>query len=194
VTEPPVGTSATVERFPEPEAVPHSAPPAPTQVHVAPLSAAGKVSVIAAFDAVDGPLLDTTIVYVSGEPGTAVVLPSVLVIDRSTRGVTESESVAELLPPFVSVNPTGALIDAVFTKVVALDVAGSSVAVNENVKLPPGRIVPVVEMLPVPLAAPQDEPAVAEHVQVAPVRLAGSVSVIGALTTVDGPEFDAMIV
>jgi hypothetical protein len=131
---------------------------------------------------------------VIGDPGIATVAPSVFVIARSTFGVTVSVSDAELLPPSVSVNPAGGLIEAVFVSVVLLDVAGSSVAVSDNVSEPPGRIVPVVAMLPVPLAAPQDEPAEAEQVHVAPVKLAGRESVIGALTTVDGPELLATIV
>ena len=115
-------------------------------------------------------------------------------IARSTIGVTVSLSDAELLAPFVSVNPAGALIDAVLVRVALLRVAASRVAVSENVSDPPGRIVPVLAMLPVPLADPHDEPAEAEQVHVAPVKLAGNESVIGALTTVDGPELLATIV
>jgi hypothetical protein len=48
--------------------------------------------------------------------------------------------------------------------------------------------------LPVPDAAVHDEPVVATQVQVAPVNVAGNVSVIGALRTDDGPALAATIV
>src|SRR5438477_98150 len=62
------------------------APPAPTAVHDAGLIAAGKVSVTVAPITALGPAFDTTTVYVLPVPATAVVLPSVLVIDRSADG------------------------------------------------------------------------------------------------------------
>ena len=84
-----------------------------TQVQVAPLSVAGRVSVMVAPVTFDGPLLVATIVYVTPVPGTSVVAPSVLVIDRSAVPESVSVSVAELLPLVGSVTPTGAAIVAV---------------------------------------------------------------------------------
>ena len=49
------------------------------------------------------------------------------------------------------------------------------------------------EMLPEPDAG-QLDPAEAVHVQVAPVRLAGNVSVMVAPVIADGPAFEATIV
>src|SRR5258706_260307 len=68
--------------LPDPEAV-HVPPPAPTQVHVTPVSDAGKVSATVAPTALLGPLVAAMIVYVSDTPGTAVTLPSVFVMLRS---------------------------------------------------------------------------------------------------------------
>src|SRR5437764_1415929 len=55
----------------------------PTQVQLAPVMVDGTVSVTVAPVTALGPAFDTTIVYVMGAPGTAVVCPSVFVIDRS---------------------------------------------------------------------------------------------------------------
>jgi hypothetical protein len=90
------GTVAVVEMaFPEPLAAPHEAPtPAATHDHVTPVIEAGTVSATTALVAVDGPALETTIVYVMGDPGTALSALSVLVIDKSTVGVTLSTSEA----------------------------------------------------------------------------------------------------
>jgi len=63
---------------------------------------AGGVSLTATLVAVEGPLLLTTIVYVSGVPGTAVVLPSVLVTATSFWGVNVSVSLPLLLAGLVS--------------------------------------------------------------------------------------------
>jgi hypothetical protein len=70
--------------FPEPLAV-QVPPPAPTQVQLAPVIVAGSVSVTVAPVTASGPAFDATIVYVTDAPGTAVVCPSVFVIDRSER-------------------------------------------------------------------------------------------------------------
>src|SRR5689334_19248003 len=83
-------------------------PPAPTHVHVQ-VNDAGNVSATVdevkpcgalalAGRALLGPALLAVIVYVTEPPGVAVVTPSVLVIERSALGVSESVSVAELLP------------------------------------------------------------------------------------------------
>jgi hypothetical protein len=68
-----------------------------------PVRLAGNVSLTVAPGASLGPGLLTTIVYVIGVPGTAVVAPSVLVICRSACGVSVSVSVAELFPGVGSV-------------------------------------------------------------------------------------------
>src|SRR5260370_17536820 len=83
-------------------------PPAPALLEVAPVMAAGGVAAPVAPVAMLGPLFDATIVYVMGEPGTAVACPSVLVIERLACGVRASTSVAALLARFVSVTPPGA--------------------------------------------------------------------------------------
>src|SRR5919108_3470341 len=84
-------------------------------------SAAGTASVTVAFSASEGPVLETVIVYVSSVPGTALVLPSVLLIDRFTRGVSVSVSVEESLPALVSVSPAPGDSVAVFTSVPRAD-------------------------------------------------------------------------
>jgi hypothetical protein len=116
----------------------------------------------------------------------------VFVIERLPDGVRVSMSVCELLPPTVSVKPLGALIEAVFDS--EPEAVGETVALNVNVAEPPGRSVTVVAIEPVPEGSAHEEPAVAEQSHVAPVSSAGSVSVIGALTTVDGPLLAATIV
>src|SRR4051794_38501335 len=63
-----------------------------------------------------GPLFVTVIVYVTFVPGTAVVEPSLLAIDRSACGVSVSVSVELLLPPVGSVTPAGGLTVAVLLK------------------------------------------------------------------------------
>src|SRR5690349_11949209 len=83
------------------------APPAPTAVNVAPASVAGKLSTTLAPTTLLGPELLTTIVYVTGVPGIAVVFPSVLVMTRSAWGVRLSPSVEVLLPGVGSVVPGG---------------------------------------------------------------------------------------
>lgn len=60
--------------------------------------------------------------------------------------------------------------------------------------MPPDASVTVSAMFPVPDAAPQDEPADAAHVHVAPVSAAGSVSVVVAPVTAEGPLFVAITV
>jgi hypothetical protein len=52
----------------------------------------------------------------------------------------------------------------------------------------------VVLMLPLPVAAPQAEPAPAAHVHVAPVIVAGKLSTTVAPVAVDGPAFKTLIV
>ena len=84
VTVPPTGMKVTVSLMsPLPDGSLPVTPAEPTLVQVTPVSAAGKGSVTTASVAALGPLLVTTIVYVTAVPGTAEVTPSVLVMDRS---------------------------------------------------------------------------------------------------------------
>ena len=87
------------------------------QVHVAPVSEAGMVSATVALTAVEGPAFDTTMVYVTLVPGTKTVVPSVLVIDRSARGVSELLSVDVLFEFTGSDVPSGGVIVAVLLSV-----------------------------------------------------------------------------
>jgi hypothetical protein len=124
-------------------------------------------------------------------PGTSVADPSVLVIERSARGVNESVSVAELLAPLVSLLPTGAAMVAVLTSEPVA--AAETEPLTVNVAVPETRRVAVALMLPLPEAG-QLEPALAAQVQVTPVKAAGKVSVTVAPVITDGPAFDATIV
>src|SRR5437764_11758455 len=89
--------------LPLPEAV-QLEPDVAEQLQVAPVRVAGTESSTLTFSASDGPPLLTVIVYVALVPGTAEVLPSSLLIDRSTSGVSVSVSVDESLPALVSVS------------------------------------------------------------------------------------------
>jgi hypothetical protein len=178
--------------LPLPDTAGQVAPPAVVHVHAAPVREAGKVSVIVEPGAADGPAFEATTVYVTVLPGTAEAIPSVLVIDRFAVGVSVSVSVAELLAPFESLLPTGAVIVAVLTsEVVAAD---AIVAVSVNVAVPETASVTAPLMLPVPDAAGQVEPLDAEHVQVAPVNVPGKMSATVAAVITDGPAFEATIV
>ena len=73
--------------LPAPEAL-QLDPGEAVQVQLAPVSGAGSASLTVAAMAKFGPALDTTIVYVTGWPGSAVVCPSVLVTDRSAVAAT----------------------------------------------------------------------------------------------------------
>src|SRR3954468_13671790 len=95
----PTGIVTVSAILPEPLAVNPLAPPVCDAVYVAPVRNAGKLSPTAAPTATLGPKLLTTIVYVSLVPGTAVVLPSVLLITRSVCGDNWSISVAVQVPP-----------------------------------------------------------------------------------------------
>jgi methyl coenzyme M reductase subunit C len=187
----PLGSRSTVVlMLPLPEAG-QVDPAEATHVHVAPDNVPGNVSVMVVASAADGPAFDATIVYVTVEPGTSVALPSVLVIDTSARRVIVVVSVAVLFAGVGSVEPPGNATDAVFDSVpVAVD---ATVALTVNVALPAASTLTEAEMLPEPEAG-QLEPAKAVQVHVAPVRLAGSVSVRVAPVIADGPAFDATMV
>lgn len=167
------------------------APDVATQDHVAPLSDAGSGSDTEVPITFEGPALPTTIVYVRVFPAIAVVDPSVLVIVRLASGSNVSVSVAVLLVETGSTVPDGTAIDAEFTmEPVAL---GETLAVTVYVAVEPTAMVTVSLMSPVPLAA-HDAPAVATHVHEAPVSVLGTLSVIDAPTTFDGPLFEATMV
>ena len=114
-----------------------------------------------------------------------------MVIDRSPVGVKVSVSVAVLLAGVGSVTEAGAAMVAVLATVpVAL---AEIVPVSVKVAVPPGARLTLALMLPLPDAG-QLDPAVAVHVQVAPVIVAGKVSVTVAAVTDDGPALEATIV
>jgi hypothetical protein len=160
-------------------------------VHVATDNVAGNVSVMVVESAAEGPAFEATIVYVTLEPGIAVALPSVLVIDTLARRVMVVVSVAVLLAAVGSLAPPGSVTVAVFDKVpVAVD---TTVAFTVKVTEPEARTFTDAEMLPDPDAG-QLDPAVAEHVHVAPVRLAGNVSATVAPVIADGPALLATMV
>ena len=87
-------------------------------------------------------------------PGTAVVWPSVLVMDRPAWGVRLSVSVAVLSAGVVS--PGGTATVAVLTRLTTWSCASGLIwATAVKVTVPPGSRVTVVLMLPVPLAGPR---------------------------------------
>ena len=176
---------------PEPDAA-HVAPAVAVQVQVAEVKEDDNVSATTTPTAAEGPTLEATIVYVIGEPGTAVVALSVLVMRRSAVGVRVSVSVAVLLAGELSATPLGTLMVAVLASVPVAEAA--TVAVRVKVAAPETGRFTDVEIEPEPLGAAQVPPAEAAHVQVAPVRVAGSVSVTVAPVTTDGPLLDATIV
>src|SRR4051794_31667463 len=87
-----------------------------TAVQLTAVMADGNRSVTCWSTAVLGPWLLTTMVYVVLPPGTADRTPSVLVMDRSARGVRLSVSVALLLPGVGSVTPAGGVTVAVLAR------------------------------------------------------------------------------
>ena len=125
-------------------------------------------------------------------PGTTAATPSVFVIDRSADGFNVSVSVAELFAGVGSVTPPGAAMDAEFTR---LPVApATTVAEIVNVAVAPTGRSTVVLMFPPPLLATHEPPPDGTHVHVAPLRVAGIVSVTAAATTADGPALLATTV
>ena len=167
--------------LPLPLAAAQLAPAEGVQVQFTLVSFVGTLSVTVAPVTALKPLLRTTIVYAIGIPATAVEDPSVLVIERSACGVSVSVSVAELLVALGSTAPSGMPTVAVFVRVPVAD--GLIVAVKLKVIVPPLFRSTLVSMLPVPAVVLQAEPVVAEQVQVALVRIAGSVSTTGTPKT-----------
>jgi hypothetical protein len=113
------------------------------------------------------------------------------VIDTSARGVNESVSVDVLLRPVGSLLPAGAVTVAVLTSEPVA--AGEMVPAAVNVVVPAIPRLMLALMLPLPDAG-QLEPAVAVHVHVTPVSVAGNASVTVAPVITEGPAFDATIV
>ncbi len=190
VTEAPTGRSTALPIGPLPAAA-QVPPPAPRHVHVIEVVPTGIVSVTVAPLTLDGPALVTTTVYVVDWPGTAVVVPSVLVMVRSVCGVTVVRSVALLLAGVGSVTPPGSVTVAVLAMMPVAE--ATTVAEIENVDDPPGARVTEAETLPLPNAG-HDDPTLAEHVHVTPERLGGTASVTVAPVTVDGPGLEATTV
>ena len=120
-----------------------------------------------------------------------MAVPSVLVIRKSVCGVTVVTSVAVLLLDVGSVTLPGMVMFAVLVIVPVAEAI--TVAEIENVADPEGANVTDAETLPLPEAG-HVEPAVAEHVQAAPLNVAGIVSLTVAPVTVDGPGLDATTV
>ena len=119
-------------------------------------------------------------------PGTAVVVPSSLVIDRPVRGVRLSVSVAVLSPGVVS--PGGTATVAVLIRLVTSRRAPGLIwATAVKMAVPPGKRVTAEAMLPVPLAGATLEPAEATAVQLTPVISAGKLSITSWATAVLGP-------
>jgi hypothetical protein len=114
VADEPAGRSTTSAMSPVPAGA-HVAPAAPVHVHVTFDRMAGTTSSTDAPETSDGPALATTIVYVTGVPGTAVGEPSDLVTDRSAVGTRVSTSVAVLSSGVSSVIPVGGATVTVFS-------------------------------------------------------------------------------
>jgi hypothetical protein len=112
----PAGASVTVAAtLPLPDAG-QVDPAVAAHVQVAAESDAGIVSLTVAPVTVDGPGLVATTVYVTTEPGTTVLSPSVFEIDTSAVGVRVSVSPAELSADEGSVTPAGACTVAVLAR------------------------------------------------------------------------------
>ncbi len=141
----------------------------------------------------EGPLFETTMLYVVGMPAVAVVVESVLVIDRSARRTMVVVSVAVLLPGVGSTEPVE--VDTVAVLDSGAGVADAlTVPVTENVTWPTAAMSTSSLMLPEPDAFVHEEPTVAEHVQVAPSSTPGRASATRAPAIGDGPALVATIV
>ena len=114
-----------------------------------------------------------------------------MVTVRSVWGVTVVTSVAELLAGVGSETVPGNVMLAVLLIVPVAE--AMTVAEIVNVAEPPGASVTEADTLPLPDAG-HDDPALAEQVHVAPVSVAGIVSLTVAPVTVEGPGLDATTV
>lgn len=190
VAVPPTSNEIESLMLPEPLGA-HDDPDEAMQVHVALVSALGSESPTVAPVTLDGPLFVTSIVYVSGVPGTAATWPSVLVTARSTEGESGSVSVEELLAALGSETPEGVEIEAVFASEPVSVAAMVPLTMNVTDDPTPRFTIWLIDPLP---DAAQLAPADALHVHVAPSRPAGIVSVTVAPIALDGPPFVATIV
>ena len=111
----------------------------------------------------------------------------VLVMLRSVDGTKLRETLAELLAGFGSATPLGRATDAVLVNVPVAEL--EVCAVKLKVAVPFTARLTVALMLPLPLGAPQLEPADAVQVQVAPLSVPGKTSVTVAPVTAIGPLF-----
>ena len=125
-------------------------------------------------------------------PGTEVVVLFVLVIDKSETGWKSRATVDELLAELGSAMPLGCATVAVFVSVPVAVLAAC--AVNVKVAVPFTARFTVVLRFPVPLVAVQLEPADAAQVHVAPLNVAGKLSVTVAPVTAIGPLLVTTIV
>ena len=105
--------------------------------------------------------------------------------DRAGAGCRVVRRVRSVVPTSV---PTVALLTS------EPEASAATVPFSVKVALPPGGNDTEVPMLPDPLAAPQIEPLGAVHVQVTPVRAAGTLSVTGARLATFGPALATVIV
>src|SRR5262245_29296562 len=136
--------------------------------------------------ALEGPALETTIVYSTWSPGSAEAGPS-LVIDRSASGAMSVSTVDVLLARSTSSAPGGGVTVAVFSR---LPVAsGSSVPRMTKGMLVPGRRSRRVSTLPLPTGGRQVAPrSLPVQNQVTFCSAAGTRSVTGAPTIGLGPS------
>src|SRR6188508_1952162 len=111
---------------------------------------------------------------------------------RSLTPFRASVSVEELLAGSGSFQPAGTVMVAVLARGPVAPAA--TVAVAVKVAVPFSSRLTVALMLPLPLGAPHDEPALAVQVQVAPVSWGGNVSATAAPTTCSGPRLLATMV
>jgi hypothetical protein len=99
VAVPPTSRLTVWLMFPEPLAAAQLDPADAVHVHATPERLAGKLSTTEAPATPDGPALLAVIVYVTGDPAPVVVLPSVLVIERSACMLTTMQPVPTTLWP-----------------------------------------------------------------------------------------------
>src|SRR5438093_324940 len=119
-------------------------------------------------------------------------VPSVLVMAKSALTTMVSLSVAELLLGLGSAIPAGPVTRAVLRREPVAE--GETVALRVKVAVPPLSRLTVVLIEPVPLAAPQLDPADGTQFQVAPVIAAGTLSATPARGSSDLPLFLTTIV
>ena len=118
-------------------------------------------------------------------PGTTEVSRLVLVIERSAVGVSESTSVAELLPAVGSTIPAATVPEAVLLNVPVAPAL--TAATTENVAVAPTGRLTVVLIEPLPEAEAQPAPALGVHVHEVNEAEPGCVSTTAVFGALDGP-------